>query len=191
MWLPKVVRSEVENIARSITDIRSRFENALVDNDVLESTISTENMKVIVDEIISEFSTWTGNSDDIESEAVGDEIKSSVDGFLTQHAEIYDTENSDRAFEEEVMLSGFDKANVKAEGAAVAYDNAQETFTARYQHETIALAFSITEEAIEDNLYDKISTRYTKALARSMAQTKQVKAVNILDNAFTSATGVT
>ena len=86
----KVVRSEVENIARSITDIRSRFENALVDNDVLESTISTENMKLIVDEIISEFSTWTGNSDDIESEAVGDEIKTSVDGFLTQHAEIYD-----------------------------------------------------------------------------------------------------
>ena len=106
--------------------------------------------------------------------------------YENQHAEIYDTENSDRAFEEEVMLSGFDKANVKAEGAAVAYDNAQETFTARYQHETIALAFSITEEAIEDNLYDKISTRYTKALARSMAQTKQVKAVNILDNAFTA-----
>ena len=106
--------------------------------------------------------------------------------YENQHAEIFDTENSDRAFEEEVMLSGFDKANVKAEGSAVAYDNAQETFTARYQHETIALAFSITEEAIEDNLYDKISTRYTKALARSMAQTKQVKAVNILDNAFTA-----
>ena len=84
------------------------------------------------------------------------------------------------------MLSGFDKANVKAEGSAVAYDNAQETFTARYQHETIALAFAITEEAIEDNLYDKISTRYTKALARSMAQTKQVKAATILDNAFTA-----
>ena len=106
--------------------------------------------------------------------------------YENQHAEIYDTENSDRAFEEEVMLSGFDKANVKSEGSAVAYDNAQETFTARYQHETIALAFAITEEAIEDNLYDKISTRYTKALARSMAQTKQVKAVNILDNAFTA-----
>ena len=106
--------------------------------------------------------------------------------YENQHAEIYDTENSDRAFEEEVMLSGFDKASVKSEGAAVTYDNAQETFTARYQHETIALAFSITEEAIEDNLYDKISTRYTKALARSMAQTKQVKAVNILDNAFTA-----
>ena len=106
--------------------------------------------------------------------------------YENQHAEIFDTENSDRAFEEEVMLSGFDKANVKAEGSAVAYDNAQETFTARYQHETIALAFAITEEAIEDNLYDKISTRYTKALARSMAQTKQVKAASILDNAFTA-----
>jgi len=104
--------------------------------------------------------------------------------YENQHAEIFDTENSDRAFEEEVMLSGFDKANVKAEGSAVAYDNAQETFTARYQHETIALAFSLTEEAIEDNLYDKISTRYTKALARSMAQTKQTKAANVLNNAF-------
>jgi len=104
--------------------------------------------------------------------------------YENQHAEIYDTENSDRAFEEEVMLSGFDKAGVKSEGAAVAYDNAQETFTARYQHETIALAFSLTEEAVEDNLYDKISTRYTKALARSMAQTKQTKAANVLNNAF-------
>ena len=107
--------------------------------------------------------------------------------YENQHAEIFDTENSDRAFEEEVMLSGFDKANVKAEGSAVAYDNAQETFTARYQHETIALAFAITEEAIEDNLYDKISTRYTKALARSMAQTKQVKAAAVLNNAFSQA----
>ena len=106
--------------------------------------------------------------------------------YENQHAEIFDTENSDRAFEEEVMLSGFDKAGVKSEGQAVSYDNAQETFTARYQHETIALAFAITEEAIEDNLYDKISTRYTKALARSMAQTKQVKAATILDNAFTA-----
>ena len=106
--------------------------------------------------------------------------------YENQHAEIFDTENSDRAFEEEVMLSGFDKAAVKSEGSAVSYDNAQETFTARYQHETIALAFAITEEAIEDNLYDKISTRYTKALARSMAQTKQVKAASILDNAFTA-----
>ena len=109
--------------------------------------------------------------------------------YENQHAEIYDTENSDRAFEEEVMLSGFDKAAVKAEGAGVVYDNAQETFTARYQHETIALAFAITEEAIEDNLYDKISTRYTKALARSMAQTKQLKAAAILDGAFTTSTG--
>ena len=104
--------------------------------------------------------------------------------YENQHAEIFDTENSDRAFEEEVMLSGFDKANVKAEGSAVAYDNAQETFTARYQHETIALAFAITEEAIEDNLYDKISTRYTKALARSMAQTKQVKAATTFRQRF-------
>ena len=109
--------------------------------------------------------------------------------YENQHAEIYDTENSDRAFEEEVMLSGFDKAGVKSEGAAVSYDNAQETFTARYQHETIALAFAITEEAVEDNLYDKISTRYTKALARSMAQTKQLKAAAILDGAFTTSTG--
>ena len=106
--------------------------------------------------------------------------------YENQHAEIFDTENSDRAFEEEVMLSGFDKAAVKSEGSAVSYDNAQETFTARDQHETIALSFAITEEAIEDNLYDKISTRYTKALARSMAQTKQVKAATILDNAFTA-----
>ena len=109
--------------------------------------------------------------------------------YENQHAEIYDTENSDRAFEEEVMLSGFDKAAVKSEGAGVVYDSAQETFTARYQHETIALAFAITEEAIEDNLYDKISTRYTKALARSMAQTKQLKAAAILDGAFTTSTG--
>ena len=107
--------------------------------------------------------------------------------YENQHAEIYDTENSDRAFEEEVMLSGFDKAGVKSEGAAVSYDNAQETFTARYQHETIALAFSITEEAVEDNLYDKISTRYTKALARSMANTKQIKAANVLNNGFSSS----
>jgi len=107
--------------------------------------------------------------------------------YENQHAEIFDTENSDRAFEEEVMLSGFDKAGVKAEGAAVAYDNAQETYTARYQHETIALAFSLTEENVEDNLYDKISTRYTKALARSMAQTKQTKAANVLNNAFQSS----
>ena len=107
--------------------------------------------------------------------------------YENQHAEIYDTENSDRAFEEEVMLSGFDKAAVKSEGAAVVYDSAQETYTARYQHETIALAFSITEEAVEDNLYDSIAKRYTKALARSMANTKQVKAANVLNNAFDSS----
>ena len=100
--------------------------------------------------------------------------------YENQHAEIYTTESSDRAFEEEVMLSGFAQAQVKSEGSGVTFDNAQETFTARYTHETIALAFSITEEAIEDNLYDRLSSRYTKALARSMAQTKQVKAVNPL-----------
>ena len=104
--------------------------------------------------------------------------------YENQHTEIFDTENSDRAFEEEVMLSGFENAAVKSEGAAVVYDNAQETFTARYQHETIALAFALTEENIEDNLYDKISTRYTKALARSMANTKQVKAAAVLNNGF-------
>ena len=109
--------------------------------------------------------------------------------YDAQHAEIFDTETSDRAFEEEVMLSGFGNARTKSEGGSIIYDNATETFTARYTHETIALGFAITEEAVEDNLYDKISTRYTKALARSMAQTKQVKAVNILDNAFTTATG--
>ena len=100
--------------------------------------------------------------------------------YENQHAEIYTTESSDRAFEEEVMLSGFAQAQTKSEGAGVAFDNAQETFTARYTHETVALAFSITEEAIEDNLYDRLASRYTKALARSMAQTKQVKAVNPL-----------
>ena len=97
--------------------------------------------------------------------------------YENQSAEIYTTESSDRAFEEEVMLSGFAQAKVKSEGSGVAFDNAQETFTARYTNETIALAFAITEEAIEDNLYDKLSSRYTKALARSMANTKQVKAV--------------
>ncbi len=110
--------------------------------------------------------------------------------YENQHAEIFDTENSDRAFEEEVMLSGFANAEVKPEGSGVVFDNAQETFTARYTHETIALAFSITEEAIEDNLYDRLASRYTKALARSMANTKQVKAANVLNNAFsTSALG--
>jgi len=100
--------------------------------------------------------------------------------YENQHAEIYTTESSDRAFEEEVMLSGFAQAQVKAEGSGITFDNAQETYTARYTHETVALAFSITEEAIEDNLYDRLASRYTKALARSMANTKQVKAVNPL-----------
>jgi len=107
--------------------------------------------------------------------------------YENQHAEIFDTENSDRAFEEEVMLSGFGTAAVKQEGSAVGYDDAQESFTARYTHETIALAFSITEEAVEDNLYDSIAKRYTKALARSMANTKQIKAANVLNNGFSSS----
>ena len=106
--------------------------------------------------------------------------------YENQHAEIYDVENSDRAFEEEVMLSGFANAQVKAEGQGVSFDDAQETFTSRYNHETIALGFAITEEAIEDNLYDRLASRYTKALARSMANTKQVKAANVLNNAFDS-----
>jgi hypothetical protein len=106
--------------------------------------------------------------------------------YDNEHAEIYDTENSDRAFEEEVMLSGFGNAQTKAEGSGVSFDDAQETFTSRYQHETIALAFAITEEAIEDNLYDRLASRYTKALARSMANTKQVKAASVLNNAFDS-----
>ena len=107
--------------------------------------------------------------------------------YENQHTEIYDIENSDRAFEEEVMLSGFANAAVKAEGSAVTFDTANEAFTSRYTHETIALAFAITEEAIEDNLYDRIATRYTKALARSMAQTKQIKAANVLNNGFNSS----
>ena len=107
--------------------------------------------------------------------------------YENQHAEIFTTETSDRAFEEEVMLSGFANASVKPEGSAVTFDNAQETYTARYQHETVALAFAITEEAIEDNLYDRLSSRYTKALARSMANTKQVKAANVLNRAFNSS----
>jgi hypothetical protein len=116
--------------------------------------------------------------------------------YENQHAEIYATESSDRAFEEEVMLSGFAQAQVKPEGSGVTFDNAQETYTARYTHETVALAFSITEEAIEDNLYDRLASRYTKALARSMANTKQVKAVAPLINglptndAFDSGDGV-
>jgi|TARA_R100000027_G_scaffold57526_1_gene47166 hypothetical protein len=109
------------------------------------------------------------------------------DRYENQHTEIFDTENSDRAFEEEVMLGGFANAAVKPEGQGIVYEDAQETFTARYTHETVALAFSLTEEAVEDNLYDKISTRYTKALARSMANTKQIKAANILNNAFNAS----
>ena len=107
--------------------------------------------------------------------------------YENQHLEIFDVENSDRAFEEEVMLSGFANAAVKAEGSAVTFDTANESFTSRYTHETIALAFAITEEAIEDNLYDRIATRYTKALARSMAQTKQIKSANVLNNGFNSS----
>ena len=106
--------------------------------------------------------------------------------YENQHAEIYVTETSDRAFEEEVMLSGFAQAAVKPEGSAVTFDNAQETYTARYTMETVALAFAITEEAIEDNLYDRLASRYTKALARSMANTKQVKAVDPLINGLPS-----
>jgi len=102
-----------------------------------------------------------------------------------EHKEIYETENSERSFEEETKLSGFAPAPVKSEGSALAYDNAQEAWTARYNHETIALGFSLTEEAVEDNLYDTLSARYTKALARAMAYTKQVKAANVLNNGFT------
>ena len=104
--------------------------------------------------------------------------------YENEHAEIFQSEASDRAFEEEVMLSGFGSAPVKQEGANVTFDQATESFTARYTHETIAMAFAITEEAIEDNLYDRLAARYTRALARSMANTKQVKAANILNNAF-------
>ena len=110
--------------------------------------------------------------------------------YENQHAEIFPAEASDRAFEEEVMLSGFGSAPVKQEGAGVVFDQAQETFTARYTHDTIALAFSITEEAIEDNLYDRLAARYTRALARSMSNTKQVKAAAVLNNAqITTVTG--
>ena len=107
--------------------------------------------------------------------------------YENQHAEIFATETSDRAFEEEVMLSGFASAPTKQEGAGVVFDQANETFTARYTHETIALAFAITDEAIEDNLYDRLAARYTRALARSMSNTKQVKAANILNNAENAA----
>jgi hypothetical protein len=104
-----------------------------------------------------------------------------------EHKEIYETESSDRSFEEETKLAGFAAAPLKSEGAAIAYDNAQEAFTARYNHVTIALGFSLTEEAVEDNLYDSLSARYTKALARSMANTKQVRAANVLNNGFNGA----
>ena len=107
--------------------------------------------------------------------------------YANEHAEIFDTETSDRAFEEEVMLSGFANAAVKPEGQGVTFDDAQETFTARYTNETIALAIAITEEAIEDNLYDRLASRYTKALARSMANTKQVKAAAVLNNGFNAS----
>ena len=110
--------------------------------------------------------------------------------YENEHSEIFTEEASDRAFEEEVMLGGFSTAPVKSEGGAIQFDDAQETYTARYTHETIALAFSITEEAIEDNLYDRLASRYTKALARSMAQTKQIKAASILNNAFSSSSPI-
>ncbi len=107
--------------------------------------------------------------------------------YENEHAEIFDSESSDRAFEEEVILSGFGAAPVKSEGEGVSFDTAQEGYTSRYTHETIAMAFAITEEAIEDNLYDRLAGRYTRALARSMANTKQVKAANVLNNAFNSS----
>jgi hypothetical protein len=107
--------------------------------------------------------------------------------YENEHREIFSEETSDRAFEEEVMLTGFGAAPTKNEGAGVSYDTAQESFTARYSHETVAMAFALTEEAIEDNLYDRLSARYTKALARSMAHTKQVKAASVLNNAFNTS----
>jgi|TARA_R100001126_G_C4868492_1_gene171663 hypothetical protein len=107
--------------------------------------------------------------------------------YDNEHAEIFDQETSDRAFEEEVMIVGFGNAPVKPEGEGVAFDNANEGFTARYEHETVALAFALTEEAVEDNLYDRLGSRYTKALARSMANTKQIKAAGILNNAFSAS----
>jgi len=116
------------------------------------------------------------------------------DKYEDEHAEIYETESSERSFEEEVKLSGFGAAPVKPEGSAISYDNAQESFTARYNHETVAMGFSITEEAMEDNLYDALSARYTKALARAMAYTKQTKAASLLNtgfDTFQSGDGVT
>ena len=107
--------------------------------------------------------------------------------YENEHAEIFDTESSDRAFDEEVLIVGFGNASVKQEGQGVQFDSASEGFTARYTHETVALAFALTEEAVEDNLYDRLGARYTKALARSMAHSKQVKAANVLNNAFSSS----
>ena len=109
------------------------------------------------------------------------------DRYENEHAEIFETESSDRAFEEEVLIVGFGNASVKEEGQGVQFDSATEGFTARYTHETVALAFALTEEAVEDNLYDRLGARYTKALARSMAHTKQVKAANVLNNAFSAS----
>jgi hypothetical protein len=113
--------------------------------------------------------------------------------YEAEHTEIFDTESSDRAFEEETLIVGFGNAEVKAEGSGVRFDNANEGYTSRYTHETVALAFALTEEAVEDNLYDRLGARYTKALARSMANTKQIKAAAVLNNAFdtTGGDGVT
>jgi hypothetical protein len=109
--------------------------------------------------------------------------------YEAEHTEIYETESSDRAFEEETLIVGFGNAEVKAEGSGVRFDNANEGYTSRYTHETVALAFALTEEAVEDNLYDRLGARYTKALARSMANTKQIKAASVLNNAFSTAGG--
>ena len=109
--------------------------------------------------------------------------------YEAEHTEIFDTESSDRAFEEETLIVGFGNAEVKAEGSGVRFDNANEGYTSRYTHETVALAFALTEEAVEDNLYDRLGARYTKALARSMANTKQIKAAAVLNNAFSTTGG--
>jgi len=109
--------------------------------------------------------------------------------YEAEHAEIYDTESSDRAFEEETLIVGFGNAEVKSEGSGVRFDNANEGYTSRYTHETVALAFALTEESVEDNLYDRLGARYTKALARSMANTKQIKAASVLNNAFSTTGG--
>jgi hypothetical protein len=109
--------------------------------------------------------------------------------YEAEHTEIYDTESSDRAFEEETLIVGFGNAEVKSEGSGVRFDNANEGYTSRYTHETVALAFALTEESVEDNLYDRLGARYTKALARSMANTKQIKAASVLNNAFDTTGG--